>query len=103
MTRDARYTVIVKRPFDVRVLRQRSREQGCGVVTRFAVACELNTFLVLQIFDVLLIERLTKSIAMCGLAPLRMRVRMTVSASLCRHKHVTRNERSSGRRGVPWR
>src|SRR5437899_7590710 len=58
------------------------------------MARELDSFLTLQVFDILLIERLAECIPMRGLAPLRMRVRVTGSAALRRHKHLTGNERA---------
>src|ERR1044072_5154454 len=60
---DARYTIVIERPFDFRVLRQSSGEQRCRVMTRLTMPGEFNSLLVLQVLDVLLIERFAKSIA----------------------------------------
>src|SRR2546421_12679141 len=45
MTGDARNAVIVERPFDMRVLRHRTTEQRCRVMTRLAMASEFNSLL----------------------------------------------------------
>src|SRR6266705_5422535 len=67
------------------------------------MARELDSFLTLQVFDIFLIEALAECITVRGLAPLRVRVRVTGSAALGRNEHVTRNEctRRSGR--IAWR
>ena len=103
VTRDARHAIVIERPFDMRVLRQRAGKKGRRVVTRFAMTREFNSFLRLQILDVLLIERLAKSISMRGLSPLRVRVRVTISTALRRNEHIPGNECSRGRRGIPGR
>ncbi len=103
MTRDARHSVVVKWPFDMRSLRQRAGEKRCRVMTRLAMAGEFNSFLRLQILDVLLIERLAKRVAVRRLPPLRVRICVTSGAALGRHKHFSGNERAGGRGCVAWR
>src|SRR6266705_6535222 len=67
------------------------------------MARELDSFLTLQVFDIFLIEGLAECITMRGLAPLRMRVRVTGSAALRRHKHLTGNTRAGGCAGIARR
>ena len=72
-------------------------------MTRFAVTSEFNSLLRLQIFDVLLVERLAKRVAVRRLPPLCMSIRVTGSASFCRHEHFSRNERAGRSRGIAGR
>ena len=64
VTRDAGHAIVIERPFDMRVLRQRAGKKGRRVVTRLAMTREFNSLLRLKILYVLLIERLAKSISM---------------------------------------
>src|SRR5881628_1383233 len=92
MTGYAGHAVIVERPFHVRILRQRSGKKRCWVVTRFAVTREFDPSLILQVLDVLLIERLAKSIPVRRLPPLRMRICVTSATAFGRNEHIARNE-----------
>src|SRR5438477_714530 len=94
MTRNARHSVVVEWPFDVRILCQRAGEKRRRVMTRLAVTREFNSFLRLQILDVLLVERFAKGVAVRRLPPLCMSIRVTGSASFCRNEHFSRNERA---------
>src|SRR5882724_9765608 len=87
----------------MRVLGERAGKKRRRVMTRFAVAGEFNPLLRLQIFDVLLIERLAKRVAVRRLPPLGMSVCVTGAASFCQHEHVTRNERAGGSHGIAGR
>src|SRR6266566_7732884 len=100
MTRDARYAVVVEGPFDFCVLSQRAGEKRRRVMTRFAVPREFDSLLRLQVFHVLLIERFAKRVTVRRLPPLRMSIRVTGSASFCRHEHFSWNERAGRSRGV---
>ena len=92
MTRNARHSVVVEWPFDMRILCQRAGEKRRRVMTRFAMAREFNSLLRLQIFDVLLIERLAKGVAVRRLPPLCMSICVTGSAPFCRNEHFTGNK-----------
>src|SRR5438094_10418711 len=96
MTRNARHSVVVKWPFDMRILCQRAGEKRRRVMTRFAMACEFNSLLRLQIFDGLLIERLAKGVAVRRLPPLCMSICGTGSGPFCGNEHFTGN-RCAGR------
>src|SRR6267142_5174213 len=100
MTRDARHSVVVEWPFDFCVPGQRAGEKRRRVMTRLAVASEFNSLLRLQIFDVLLIERLAKRVAVCRLPPLCMSICVTGAASFCRNEHFSRNERAGSSRCI---
>src|SRR5437660_11855831 len=100
MTRDARHSVVVEGPFDFRVFGQRAGEKRRRVMTRLAVAREFNSLLRLQILDVLLIERLAKSVAVRRLPPLYMSICVTGAASFCRHEHFSGNEVARRRRCI---
>src|SRR5258708_26061323 len=102
MTRDARHAVVIEGPFDMRILSQCAGERRRRVMTRLAVTCEFNSLLRLQIFDVLLIERLAKRIAVRRLPPLYMSICVTGAASFRRHKHFSRNEGAGRSRGIAW-
>src|SRR6476469_9508612 len=58
-------------------------------MTGLAVSCESNVLLLNQVFDVLLIKRLSESISMSRLTPLRVHIRMAFAASSGRNK-ITR-------------
>src|SRR5213083_574706 len=103
MTRNARHSVVVEWPFDMRILCQRAGEKRRRVMTRFAMAREFNSLLRLQIFDVLLIEGLAKRVAMRRLPPLCMSICVTGSASFRRNKHFSRYERAGGSRCIAGR
>ena len=94
MTGNARHTVVVERPFDVRILSQRAAEQRRRIMTRLAMTREFNSLLSLQILDVFLIEGFTKSVPVRRLPPLSVSVCVTGAAALGRHKHLSRNERT---------
>src|SRR5258708_37054490 len=100
MTRDARHAVVVEGPFDMRILSQRAGEKRRRVMTRLAVAREFNSLLRLQILDVLLIERLAKSVAVRRLPPLYMSICVTGAASVRRHEHFSRNKGAGRSRGI---
>src|SRR2546425_774206 len=103
MTRNARHSVVVEWPFDMRILCQRAGEKRRRVMARLAMAGEFNSFLRLQIFDVLLIEGLAKRVAMRRLPPLCMSIRVTGSASFRRNEHFSRHERAGGSRCIAGR
>src|SRR2546430_15142473 len=94
MTCNARHSVVIEWPFDMRILSQRAGEKRRRVMTRLAVPREFNALLRLQILDVLLVERLAKGVAVRRLPPLCMSIRVTGSASFCRNEHFSRNERA---------
>ena len=62
MTTDAGDAILVERSLNFGVLRQRTRKERRGVMTRFAVAGELDSFLRLQVLDIFLVERLAKRV-----------------------------------------
>ena len=64
VTRNARHAIVIERPLHFGVFRQRAGEERCRVVTRFAMARELNSFLRLNVFDIFLLKRLTKCVSM---------------------------------------
>src|SRR5256885_14421837 len=68
-----------------------------------AVARVLDAALRDQVFDVLLIKRLAESVAVCGLSPLRVRVRVAFAATLRRDEHLAGNKAAGGRRRVARR
>src|SRR2546429_8726533 len=103
MTGYAGHTVIVERPFHVRILRQRSGKKRCWVVTRFAVTREFDPSLILQVFDVLLIERLAKSIPGRRFPPPRMRLCVRRATAFGRDEHIARNEWGGCGGCVGWR
>ena len=87
----------------MRILRERAGKKRRRVMTRFAVAGEFNSLLRLQIFDILLIERLAKRVAVRRLPPLPVSICVTGSTSLCRNEHFSRNERAGCSRGIAGR
>src|SRR2546430_739975 len=103
MTRNARHSVVVEWPFDMRILCQRAGEKRRRVMTRFAMACEFNSLLRLQIFDVLLVERLAKRVAVRRLPPLCMSICVAGSASFGGNEHFSRNERAGRSRRIAGR
>ena len=100
MAGDTGHTIIVERPLYLRVLGQRSGKKSCGVVTGFAMTREFNSLLVLNVFDVLLVERLAKSITVRGLPPLRVRVSVASAAALGRNEHFSGNKGTGGGAGI---
>ena len=79
------------------ILCQGAGEKRRGIVARLTMTSEFNAFLVLQVLDVLLIERLAKSIAVRRLSPLCMRICVAGATTLGRHEHFTRNKGSRSR------
>src|SRR5438132_13814949 len=102
MTRNTRHSVVVEWPLDVRILCQRAGEKRRRVMTRLAVTREFNSLLRLQIFDVLLVERFAKGVAVRRLPPLCMSIRVTGSASFRRKKHFSRTERTHRSVCLAW-
>src|SRR5947209_10230667 len=100
MTRNARHSVVVEWPCDMRILCQAAGEKRRRVMTRLAVPREFNALLRLQILDVLLVERLAKGVAVRRLPPLCMSICVTGSASFCRNEHFSRNERAGRSRRI---
>src|SRR6266567_5054207 len=92
MTRNARHSVVIEWPLDMRILSQRAGEKRRRVMTRLAVAGEFNSLLRLQILDVLLVERFAKGVAVRRLPPLCMSICVTGSASFCGNEHFTGNK-----------
>ena len=103
MTRNARHSVVIEWPFDMRILSQRAGEKRRRVMTRLAVAREFNSLLRLQILDVLLVEGFAKGVAVRRLPPLCMSICVTGSASFCRNEHFSRNERAGRSRCISGR
>ena len=103
MARDARHTLVIERPFDMRILCQGAPEQGRGIVTRLAMTREFDSLLSLQVLDVLLIERFAKCVAVRRLPPLSVRVRVTTTTAFRRHKHLSGNKRAGRRSCIPRR
>src|SRR5437763_13186558 len=103
MTRNARHSVVIEWPFDMRILCQGAGEKRRRVMTRLAVAREFNSLLRLQILDVLLVEGYAKGVAVRRLPPLCMSIGVTGSASFCRNEHFSRNERAGRSRCISGR
>src|SRR5437588_3130445 len=103
MTGDARHTIVVERPFDMRIFCQRAAEQRRRIMTRLAMASEFNSLLSLQILDVFLIEGFAKCVPVRRLPPLNVSVCVTNPAAFGRYKHLSRYERAGRSRGVARR
>src|ERR1043166_6337437 len=63
----------------------------------------LNSLFTLNVLDVLLIERFAEGVAVRGLPPLRMRVRVATATTFRGHEHFTRNESTGSTRGIAGR
>ena len=73
MAGDARDTIVVERAIlKLRVVRECTGKQCCGVMTRFTMPREGNVFLLCYIFYIFLVKGLTESIGVGGLPPLRV-------------------------------